>query len=806
MKGKFLAAALVLMSTAAASAQVDLNELRVYINPGHGSWTGNDRPMQVIGKPAYTSEGTDTTGFFESNTDLIKGFGVLEKLIQLGMPFDRTLNQTGERWEIGAARDLSQNIVMSRVKNGPYSSSNTGSSANADKYNRSLYEICCEVDQNEFDVFMSIHSNAASVFSVNYYSILYRGHNGSENAAVEGSYEIAEAATKFAFANEHACWTVSTPYIYGDVDFYKGGSTNGLGYYGYLGVLKHGTPGYLVEGFFHTYMPSTHRAMNFDVDIIEGYQYARGVEEYFEFENRDKTGEIYGIVRDGHVTFADKLYAAIPGSEDELKPVNGCKVYLWKGETKVAEYTTDEFYNGAFVFRGLEPGMYSLTFEHPEYLESAPVEVEVKADATVYPKCYLTDIYYNGRPGEELNYPNPVPAGTALQSDYDLRGDYVDTPIAQLEGATPERLIWVKNHLYVLGHDAEGNAKIVVLDANNGQALTEVSTDGCEGGIASVGDIQVTGDGTLVAVSKSKNQYDDKYVDAGETRGEVTFYRWEKDENGLPSGNPVAWFTTQTAGAWYRAYAGDTFAYRGTVDEGEIVMSCVSTASSAAIRNALFNVVDGVITEGEVSRPSQLAAKKMGTDFQYVVTPADRHRFYVLDNGTDYGIREYEFNHALNGVALTESSKDISRNTLGAGFFKWGDYVLMTMATPGDAAPLHLYNISRGTGAPEEITLTGIDVAGEPVNTLTTGFPTVYTDEAGNVTEAHFSLVLLRDNKISRFTTDPRSGIYNVTVDNVDNNAPVEFYDLSGRRVNGDVTPGIYIRRQGNEVSKIVVR
>lgn len=38
-------------------------------------------------------------------------------------------------------------------------------------------------------------------------------------------------------------------------------------------------------------------------------------------------------------------------------------------------------------------------------------------------------------------------------------------------------------------------------------------------------------------------------------------------------------------------------------------------------------------------------------------------------------------------------------------------------------------------------------------------------------------------------------------------NAPVEFYNLNGVRVNGDsLAPGIYIRRQGNDVKKILVR
>lgn len=48
-------------------------------------------------------------------------------------------------------------------------------------------------------------------------------------------------------------------------------------------------------------------------------------------------------------------------------------------------------------------------------------------------------------------------------------------------------------------------------------------------------------------------------------------------------------------------------------------------------------------------------------------------------------------------------------------------------------------------------------------------------------------------------------GIEDIVNDN--SNAPVEYYNLQGIRVNGDnLTPGIYIRRQGTEVTKVYVR
>ncbi len=53
--------------------------------------------------------------------------------------------------------------------------------------------------------------------------------------------------------------------------------------------------------------------------------------------------------------------------------------------------------------------------------------------------------------------------------------------------------------------------------------------------------------------------------------------------------------------------------------------------------------------------------------------------------------------------------------------------------------------------------------------------------------------------------TSATSGITNITVDN--SNAPVEYYNLQGVRVNADnLTPGIYVRRQGSQVSKVLVK
>lgn len=54
---------------------------------------------------------------------------------------------------------------------------------------------------------------------------------------------------------------------------------------------------------------------------------------------------------------------------------------------------------------------------------------------------------------------------------------------------------------------------------------------------------------------------------------------------------------------------------------------------------------------------------------------------------------------------------------------------------------------------------------------------------------------------------DVLAGVGSVATDTVDENAPVEYYNIQGMRVNSDNLPaGLYIRRQGNKATKILVR
>lgn len=181
---KLLLATLAVLAVGAPAAAKSASQLRVYINPGHGGWTGNDRAMNVIGH-SYP----DTCAFYESNTNLQKGFGMMEKLIEMGVPFNRA----------NGARNLSNNIVLSRVKNG----------AGQD---RDLLEIAAECQNNNFDYFISIHSNAASeATNTNFPFFEYHGldsKTGNDGTTLQNnSWHMADATWGHIYENTHQKWT-----------------------------------------------------------------------------------------------------------------------------------------------------------------------------------------------------------------------------------------------------------------------------------------------------------------------------------------------------------------------------------------------------------------------------------------------------------------------------------------------------------------------------------------------------------------------------------------------------------------------
>lgn len=804
MKKILLTSALALAVAAGASAKT-ADELRVYINPGHGSWTGDDRPCTLVGHGAYSRTNTDTLSFFESNTNLRKGFGVLERLREYGLKYDPTLNQTGERWQIGAARDMSNNIVMSHVKCGPYEKDNatanqlrkeikaiqekaveenrelteaeqariaemTEQIGRTTLYNRNLSEICAEVDANNFDMFISIHSNAANEgTSTNYPLFLYRGYDdlhaatGVTSEHQTQSRKMADIAWPYAYGNKYGNWTAyaSSKNLRGDVNFYGSGTTGATGAFGYLGVLKHHVPGFLVEGYFHTYQPARHRAMNFDVCRVEGDAYAHGIADYFGIQ-KEKTGVIYGVVRDQNEKFRDAAYSPNPTTEDAYLPINGATVVLKKGGEKVAEYTTDNYYNGAYVFRDLEAGEYTIEVSHPDYNAMEPVTVTVTECGLAQPTVSIVNKDWVPPTVVYENYPDPVnnPAFGA-GDQYNFNQTYVDEPVAQLEGKVIRRVIARNDRLYILGlsTDEKPVPTVIVYDAANKAVLAEVSTEGATGSRRDISDIQVTADGVLVACNESLNHYSDDQVAAGETRGRVRVYRWENDENGLPAGNPVEMFNNTLSGNFYRANVGHTMAYSGTLADGKIVVPAVN-ASDVASHKIFFNIytiLDGELAAANFNNKDNdgtyYTSELLGDNFTFTTSPDDKDAF--ITHSSKMAPRKAQFN---NIAVYTDVNADAAGQPATAGaFFRYAGHNYMTVAdntADGKNVGVRLVDMGQSMTDAKQVATTNTAIAESAANVAVAGQPEADLDDEGIAKSAYMTLFAVRDGgKVSRFTT-----------------------------------------------------
>lgn len=360
MNKRFLSLAVMAIVAWTTMMAVTVNDIRVYINPGHGCWMTRNLPL--VNKALK-----DTTGFHESNTNLWKAFGIMEKLIEWGVPFDRTLNQSGEHHQIGAARSFKNPIVFSRVKNTPWYGDDT-----QELYNRNLTEVAAEANYNDFDYFISIHSNAyVDGTNTNYMALYYNGR-------VSASYNSTMAAGWYLLENPHQMWTnyPNSPHL-----------LEGSGGYEVLSSLN--VPGYMSEGFFHTYQPARHKIMNPAVARIEGIGYAKGINDYFSLGKKDSYGMIYGILRHATETFSHTYYTPNTGTLDKYKPINGATVKLKKDGQVVQIVVTDGFYNGAFVFDKVAPGTYTIECSHPDYATSS-MSVTVEANKIVYPTASIS--------------------------------------------------------------------------------------------------------------------------------------------------------------------------------------------------------------------------------------------------------------------------------------------------------------------------------------------------------------------------------------------------------------------------------
>ena len=753
-----LAAALLTVSMSAA----DLTGKRIYVNPGHGSYGPNDRPMATIPYPNLPTTGMpDTLGFYESNTNLWKCMYLGEKLEAMGATVLYSRTQCGPwpyEMKNGDYPDYTYNkggSIADPTIGWQYSD---GYYAHPDfeKYNRSLSEICREVEANNIDYFISVHSNAnAEGSTANFPLMLYRGPdaysgaNSTDGAEyVVGSYEKAKLANEEKLKIMKAGIDVASSTnlnIRGDWNFYGSTSTltiNGKTYKGYLGVMKHGASGFLSEGYFHTYQPARHRALNQDYCHMEGLDYYRAIISYYGADKETK-GYIVGTVKDAHNKMNHSLFTYAPKTNDQWVPCNGAEVILKKAGVEVARYNVDTMYNGIFVFKDLEPGNdYTLDATCSGYLpleQEQKVALTVKANETTYSMLYLTDTAYVPPVVVYTNYPNPEqPAYLGVPSVFEMEQVYVDKDMdALFAGKTIRRVLYRDGLMYVLAVDADKNPTLAVVN-EYGVVEAELPTDFCtvkgaEG--LKLSDIAFTAEGVLVGCNKEAVSYTPS--------NKWNLYKWEKTAEGWTGALWQAHANNETAGNYNNAYVGNTFAFSGTLAEGTIAATTVTTGSSKAVRYTIYSIYDGVVAGALRNQPVGVTELTHGTDMKLVVSPRDSMSF-ILTSSLTAG-NEWQIVNTTKSEPKVMGTLPFVTNT--PNYFKYAGKALMAapaVDAEGKNIGVAVYDITAGVDKAQLIKTT---------NTTLEASEAVYTAAFAQVKDADLTLYLVADDAVSKFTT-----------------------------------------------------
>lgn len=739
---KYILSAAVCLSAAAGLTAEDkaFNEARIYVNPGHGGWGSGDRNLVTINHALG-----DTTGFYETNTNLRKGLQLYHDLVDNGAA-EVMLSRTVNGIDDDCVKDGVPQIV-------------------------NLSAICEDVEANNIDYFISIHSNAATEgAATNYPLVLYRGTDDAVGNGLVDAKNMGLAA--WPYINNNGI-TYKSHYtgeddsnVRGDISF-MGGSLTTMGYTGYYGVLRHGADGYLIEGCFHTYHPERHRLLNVDYCRQEGMRYARAIRAWFNGPT-ETTGDIMGTVKNALHPLENNLYSYKAASMDAYAPLNEFTVKLMKDGQEIATYTTDKEYNGVFVFEKLAPGKYTLDFTASPDWHPYTEEIEVVANTTVFTNVRLTDINEElpdpDAPEPEVEYyTHPEQDGDiAAGNSYEFTpGETVD--IQGLEGLTVRRAILRDGKYYVLAHDAERTPHLMVVNPEDGtskeMSLEGLVTEGFNGKNMSwtLSDIAFTNDGVLVGtnsvvIGRENNAY---------CNGDFYMYAWKGDDTTpLEDAKPTIVTTLPTntsnslaqAGNNYSNLIANSIAINGNFDEFSFYFD--SHAGDAwntnyGLRHVVWTMKDGTMTNYEaVDANAEYDETMFGEDAMMTLSPLGLNR--IIFDGSQISTKEFEISLA-EGVSIEHpglNDDEVAVEAAGSNYFRYADDIFMATPTfnaDDNSYGVNLYNITDGLDKAEKLAQVDNLLSTEgrqPMNAF------------GVVRNADIDLYLMAGNKIAKVTTE----------------------------------------------------
>ena len=545
---------------------------------------------------------------------------------------------------------------------------------------------------------------------------------------------------------------------------------------------------------------------------------ARGIGQYFGLTPYNK-GYIMGTVKDVHTHLVDNLYKYNAGTMDQWAPLNGAVVTLLKNGQTVATYTTDQNYNGVFVFEDLEPGTYTLNVaaegykplgeytaatvdnEWKDLITAAAGNLVVEANKTTYAVPMLEAVDYVVPEDLYQNYPEPelpdyvgapekldLTCDNGTEYEFDgtilrmlVRGDST-VVLTNAEDGTP--------HLYLINNVD----KVIVKELSiNGIAPSEPNNAGFYSRLA---DICFTADNQLVGMNSVMTQYGDGQVDPGFTRGTLRLFKWTDFDS-----DPIEWVTTLSSANFYR-YRPQRLIVDGGADECEVTVVGTNASSSVGgmrfLKLAIANnqITSTVYTEKTISASSNFTYPKVGDP---VLTLSPRSDDNVVLDGPitmPFEIATAKTNGTDSEVVGRFESEDADTLAVGVSFFKYAhrQYMVTPYMVETAVGGIKLFDITAGMDQAALVATTNTDLAPLACEFMSTGAAVKGED---------INLYLMQDSKITKWqalaSQQPAVvGIYayglnaadadgvfvfNFNANNDAQNAYITFYDEEGNEL-----------------------
>lgn len=373
------------------------------------------------------------------------------------------------------------------------------------------------------------------------------------------------------------------------------------------------------------------------------------------------------------------------------------------------------------------------------------------------------------------------------ETDFTVKASYDPIPVANgiwpetIDAAAVRRAVQRGGLWYVLTRTDSGTA-INVIDAVIGSITKTLPAP------ATLNDIAFTADGALLGCDLAIVPFDG----GGDA---MHIYRIGTEDN---TATPEVLFTADQGrqlGNWTKSSAGHSMAVSGTLDDLKVYIATRS-ASATSYRIAGLHIVDGALTTNVYALDGTYNQTRWGVDnFRMNITPSSRDN--ILVSGIDASTTEYIFNWEGTRLPMTLYTEDHTEGNLAYSWIRLGEKVYALCG-----------NVDKSTGS---ATYTLYD-ATDGLDYMTAVTPTMVV--ADNATSAMFTSVEKKGEDLMLYALVPGCGTMAQTIrgdsDGIilpysDTDAPVEYYNLSGRRIESP-TSGVYIRRQGTQASKVAVR